>query len=129
MEGSLTTVLSEFIYLWLVPQSYFFQFQSLCIFHSANNDREGPAELLLSTSESLEEMEKLNFICSCIIDSVKAGGSVLIPIGRLGTILQLLELISLSLEASSLKVNCYIFPLLLSRCCGNKYTRTCITRN
>ncbi|RVW28095.1 Integrator complex subunit 9-like [Vitis vinifera] len=70
---------------------------------SADNDQEASAELLLSTSESLEEMEKLNFICSCIIDSVKAGGSVLIPIGRLGIILQLLELISLSLEASSLK--------------------------
>ncbi|WKA02197.1 hypothetical protein VitviT2T_020415 [Vitis vinifera] len=75
---------------------------------SADNDQEASAELLLSTSESLEEMEKLNFICSCIIDSVKAGGSVLIPIGRLGIILQLLELISLSLEASSLKVPIFI---------------------
>lgn len=80
------------------------------ISHSVDDNRGGPTELLLSTSESLEEMEKLNFICSCIIDSVKAGGSVLIPIGRLGIILQLLELISLSLEASGLKVKFYFSP-------------------
>lgn len=110
LDRSLTAVLLEFIYLWYFPQSYFFLIPKLCICGSADNDQEASAELLLSTSESLEEMEKLNFICSCIIDSVKAGGSVLIPFGRLGIILQLLELISLSLEASSLKVFFLFFP-------------------
>lgn len=36
---------------------------------------------LLNFEEGSEELEKLNFICSCSLDSVKAGGSVLIPIG------------------------------------------------
>lgn len=49
-------------------------------------------------------MEKLDFICSCAIDSVKAGGSVLIPVNRVGVILQLLEQIVVFLESSSLKV-------------------------
>ena len=62
------------------------------------------AESLLNTDESLEEMEKIAFICSCSIDSVKAGGLVLIPMGRLGIVLQLLEQISISLESANLKV-------------------------
>lgn len=49
-------------------------------------------------------MEKLAFICSCAIDSVKAGGSVLIPINRVGVFLQLLEQIAIFMESSSLKV-------------------------
>ncbi|XP_047336379.1 integrator complex subunit 9 homolog [Impatiens glandulifera] len=59
---------------------------------------------LLDDNESLEEMEKIVFICSCAVDSVKAGGSVLIPIGRVGIILQILEHMSISLESSNLKV-------------------------
>ncbi|KAI7743871.1 hypothetical protein M8C21_030320 [Ambrosia artemisiifolia] len=58
--------------------------------------------------ESSEEMEKLNFICSCSVDSIKAGASVLIPIGRLGIILQLLELLALHIESSDIKVPIFI---------------------
>ncbi|XP_057521916.1 uncharacterized protein LOC130801956 isoform X2 [Amaranthus tricolor] len=54
--------------------------------------------------ESSNEDQKLAFICSCVIDSFKAGGSVLIPIGRIGVVLQLLELISSSHEFSNSKV-------------------------
>ncbi|KAK9682514.1 hypothetical protein RND81_10G079500 [Saponaria officinalis] len=63
------------------------------------------SEFVLNSDESSEEEEqKLTFICSCAIDSVKAGGSVLIPIGRIGVILQLLEQMSLSQELLDLKV-------------------------
>ncbi|XP_065875635.1 uncharacterized protein [Euphorbia lathyris] len=65
-------------------------------------------DCLLSSEESLEESEKLAFISSCVVDSVKAGGSVLIPLNRLGTILQLLEQISLYLESSALMVPIYV---------------------
>ncbi|KAM1018300.1 hypothetical protein FF1_039789 [Malus domestica] len=66
------------------------------------------AKSLLNIDDSLEERDKLTFICSCVIDSVKAGGSVLIPISRLGIILQLLEQISSSLDVLNLKVPMYI---------------------
>ncbi|KAL8238850.1 hypothetical protein R6Q59_015417 [Mikania micrantha] len=59
---------------------------------------------MLNFDESSDEMEKLNFICSCSMNSVEAGGSVLIPIGRLGIILQLLELFALHIESSGIKV-------------------------
>ncbi|KAL6563575.1 hypothetical protein OROGR_002534 [Orobanche gracilis] len=59
---------------------------------------------LFNDDEYLEEMEKLDFICSCSVDSIKAGGSILIPIGRLGIILQLLERFSLVLESEKIKV-------------------------
>ncbi|XP_057976614.1 uncharacterized protein LOC131163841 isoform X2 [Malania oleifera] len=72
------------------------------------DDMEALNEFLLGTDDSLEEIEKLAFICSCIIESIKAGGSVVIPIGRLGIVLQLLELISISLESSHLKVPMFI---------------------
>ncbi|XP_052193113.1 uncharacterized protein LOC127801764 [Diospyros lotus] len=62
------------------------------------------AGLLLDNDENLEELEKLAFISSCAIDSVKARGSVLIPMGRLGILLQLLENISCSLDSLNLKV-------------------------
>ncbi|XP_076907742.1 uncharacterized protein LOC143564313 [Bidens hawaiensis] len=62
----------------------------------------------LGFDESSEEMEKLNFICSCCMDSVKAGGSVLIPIGRLGIILQLLELFDSHIKSSDIKVPIFI---------------------
>ncbi|XP_058225950.1 uncharacterized protein LOC131334745 isoform X3 [Rhododendron vialii] len=65
-------------------------------------------ESLLNTDDSFEEMEKLAFISSCIIDSVKVGGSVLVPIGRLGIVLQLLECISCALESLNLKVPIFV---------------------
>ncbi|CAA6662092.1 unnamed protein product [Spirodela intermedia] len=52
--------------------------------------------------------KKINFISSCVVETAKGGGSVLIPIGRLGIILQLLEVISQALEALELKVPMYI---------------------
>ncbi|QCD84998.1 integrator complex subunit 9 [Vigna unguiculata] len=58
--------------------------------------------------ENSEEKEKLDFICSNAINYIKEGGSVLIPIDRLGTILLLLEEMTASLEASDLKVPVYI---------------------
>ncbi|KAI3448807.1 hypothetical protein Pfo_005472 [Paulownia fortunei] len=63
---------------------------------------------LLNADEYLEEMEKLDFICSCSIDSIKAGGSVLIPIGRLGIILQLLERFALDLASENMKVPIFV---------------------
>ncbi|GAU39313.1 hypothetical protein TSUD_119190 [Trifolium subterraneum] len=65
-------------------------------------------EPILNSGENLEEMEKLAFICSCAIECVKDGGSVLIPINRLGTILQLLEEMTTLLEASAMEVPIYI---------------------
>ncbi|XP_027341672.1 integrator complex subunit 9 [Abrus precatorius] len=62
----------------------------------------------LNSDENLEDKEKLIFISSCAIESVKEGGSVLIPINQLGTSLQLLEEMTKSLEASAMKVPVYI---------------------
>lgn len=67
-----------------------------------NNDED--SECFSNSVEMLEELDKINFICSCVVDAAEGGGSVLIPIGRLGIILQLLEVISQALEASKLKV-------------------------
>ncbi|KAF6138038.1 hypothetical protein GIB67_042943 [Kingdonia uniflora] len=61
-------------------------------------------DALLNNDESSEEIDKLAFVCSCAIDSVKQGGSVLIPSGRLGIILQLLEQLSMCLESSNCEV-------------------------
>lgn len=63
---------------------------------------------LFGSEECLEETDKISFICSSVMDSVRGGGSVLIPIGRLGIILLLLEQISQSLESSNLKVPIYM---------------------
>ncbi|EPS67339.1 hypothetical protein M569_07435 [Genlisea aurea] len=52
-----------------------------------------------------DEIEKLDFICSCSVDALKDGGSVLIPIGRLWVILQLLDQLSLHLESRDVKVH------------------------
>ncbi|KAK2965058.1 hypothetical protein RJ639_029411 [Escallonia herrerae] len=89
-----------------------------CHFASVNNDLsiksdidkswEVIGEALLNADEQSEEMEKLAFISSCAVDSVEAGGSVLVPIGRLGIVLQLLEQLSLSLKSSNLKVPIYV---------------------
>jgi integrator complex subunit 9 len=59
----------------------------------------------LNSDENLEEKEKLVFICSCAIECVKDGGSVLVPINRLGTVLQLLEEMTTLLEASAMEVS------------------------
>ncbi|KAI3921912.1 hypothetical protein MKX01_005601 [Papaver californicum] len=95
-------------------------FSDLSMLHGAAKDADGNRNLptfqaptasdvlafsksLVNTDESSEEMDKLAYIRSHAIESVKAGGCVLIPIGRLGIVLQLLEQISLSLESSNLK--------------------------
>ncbi|XP_073288491.1 uncharacterized protein [Primulina huaijiensis] len=82
-----------------------------CSGHSGNafsNSRDDvspeASDTFLSVSERSEEMERLDFICACSMDSVNAGGSVLIPIGRLGLILQLLERFALGLESENMKV-------------------------
>ncbi|KAG6494445.1 hypothetical protein ZIOFF_049471 [Zingiber officinale] len=60
--------------------------------------------LLLETDESSDETEKTKFICSCIIDSLQGGGSVLIPMGRIEMAVLLLEQICESLESFNIKV-------------------------
>uniref|UniRef100_A0A1J3F0D0 Integrator complex subunit 9 n=1 Tax=Noccaea caerulescens TaxID=107243 RepID=A0A1J3F0D0_NOCCA len=74
---------------------------------SDKND-EDLAASLLDNEESLEEVEKLAFVCSCAIESADAGGSTLITITRIGIVLQLLELMSNSIESSSLKVPIFV---------------------
>ncbi|CAI0410117.1 unnamed protein product [Linum tenue] len=64
-------------------------------------------ESLLSTDEILEK-EKMDFICSCILQSVQAGGSVVIPYNRLGILLQLLEMIPVLLESLAADVPIYV---------------------
>ncbi|PKU76399.1 hypothetical protein MA16_Dca001002 [Dendrobium catenatum] len=66
------------------------------------------SELLMDNCEILEENDKMSFITSYIIDSVREGGSVLIPIGRLGVALQLLEQISDLLKSLSMEVPIFI---------------------
>ena len=51
----------------------------------------------------------MNFICSCMVDTIRSGGSALVPIGRIGVMLQLLEEISQALEALELKVYFYLY--------------------
>lgn len=99
----------------LVVFSDFFSLDSMEGFE-VETDRSAPildnAEVaslqsLIDSDESSEEEQKLAFICSCAIDSLKAGGSVLIPIGRIGIVLQLLEQISFSQDFLNLKKNFY----------------------
>ncbi|KAK6228693.1 hypothetical protein SCA6_001033 [Theobroma cacao] len=87
--------------------TYFDPVASLNFSDDVNNLEEMSASLL-KDDESTEEMEKLAFICTCALDSVRGGGSVLIPIDRLGIILGLLEQMSVLLESSSAKVPMYI---------------------
>ncbi|KAG5229440.1 integrator complex [Salix suchowensis] len=61
-----------------------------------------------TTHQLPEEREKVAFICSCAVDSVKAGGSVIIPLNQLGIVLQLLEQIPVYLESSAMKVPIYV---------------------
>ncbi|XP_048495658.1 uncharacterized protein LOC104887497 isoform X3 [Beta vulgaris subsp. vulgaris] len=74
-----------------------------------SNDNVEMASLhtLIDYDESSEEEQKLAYICSYAIDSLKAGGSVLIPICRIGIVLQLLEQLSFSEGFLNLKVPIY----------------------
>ncbi|KAL0413589.1 UNVERIFIED_CONTAM: hypothetical protein Sradi_1560600 [Sesamum radiatum] len=65
-------------------------------------------DTLLNDDEYLEEMEKLNFICSCSVDCIKAGGSVLIPISHIGITLQLLERFALDLASENMRVPIFL---------------------
>lgn len=77
-------------------------------FSNGENDWKVRAESLLKLDDGEDEVEKLGFLCSCSIDSIKSGGSVVIPIGRLGIILQLLEQIADTLEASNIKAPIFV---------------------
>ncbi|KAM7254958.1 hypothetical protein ACFE04_020199 [Oxalis oulophora] len=76
--------------------------------YSSEIHSEEISKLLLRNDDITEEMDKLAFICSCAIDTVKDGGSVLIPMNRIGNFLKTLEHISVLLESSTLKVPIYI---------------------
>ncbi|KAF3665427.1 putative RING-box protein 1a-like [Capsicum annuum] len=60
-------------------------------------------ESWIDSSEYTREMETVSSICSCALETISDGGSVLIAIGRPGVMLQLLEDMSLSLDSSNLK--------------------------
>ncbi|XP_010557847.1 PREDICTED: integrator complex subunit 9 homolog isoform X2 [Tarenaya hassleriana] len=74
----------------------------------SDENKDDLADSLSNHEENLEEMEKLAFISSCAADSANAGGSTLITISRIGTVLQLLELIANSLGSFSQKVPIYV---------------------
>lgn len=67
-------------------------------------DEDEDVQCLSKNDDIAEEIERISFICSCISDAVKSGGSVLIPIGRLGVILLILEHISETLHSFNMKV-------------------------
>ncbi|KAK4770597.1 hypothetical protein SAY87_031129 [Trapa incisa] len=78
-------------------------------FEHSNADRSSiAAENPPCLSETSEEREKLDFICSCVIASVKSGGSALIPIDQLRILLALLEMLLFQLENSDIKVPVYV---------------------
>ncbi|ONM35365.1 uncharacterized protein [Zea mays] len=84
---------------------------SLCrysVFRDDGADADERVPFVCNNDDITEEIERISFICSCIFGAVKSGGSVLIPIGRLGVILLLLELISEMLHSSSLKVPIFV---------------------
>lgn len=103
-----------FIFIDLLPYPYIFTGREVMIFETwktcsdTDSHWETITESWHDSDEYSEEMEKVSFICSCALATIRDGGSVLIPIGRLGVMLQLLENISLSLESSNLKVCCRI---------------------
>lgn len=77
-------------------------------------DEDEDVQCLSKNDDIAEEIERISFICSCISDAIKSGGSVLIPIGRLGVILLILEHISETLHSSNMKVIVVVLdPLLL----------------
>ncbi|KAM0931196.1 hypothetical protein ACQ4PT_000300 [Festuca glaucescens] len=61
-------------------------------------------QILCKNDDIAEEIERISFICSSIIDAIKSGGSVLLPIRRLGAILLILELISETLHSFDRKL-------------------------
>ncbi|XP_010464384.1 PREDICTED: integrator complex subunit 9-like isoform X2 [Camelina sativa] len=88
----------------------------------SDNKDEDLAASLLNTEDSLEEMEKLAFVCSCAAESADAGGSTLITITRVGIVLQLLELMSDYIESSSLKVPIFVISSVAEELLA--YTKT-----
>lgn len=78
-------------------------YQLICCRTDYDNENE-IGRCLGGIDENLEEIDKISFICSCILDSLQMGGSALIPVGRLGVVLLLLEQLSRLLESSHLKV-------------------------
>ncbi|XP_022938642.1 uncharacterized protein LOC111444811 isoform X4 [Cucurbita moschata] len=97
-----------------------------------SSNEETLANLLSDPAESVGESEKLSFICSCAVQSVESGGSVLIPINRLGVTLQLLEQISASLDYSNLKnklartMCCILSSLELTTWSGGPFASTLV---
>ncbi|KAH7677096.1 Integrator complex subunit 9 protein [Dioscorea alata] len=67
---------------------------------------------LLENDEILEESDKIAFICSCVLDSLNEGGSVLIPIGRIGIVHFLLEKIWQYLELSNMMVPIFMISTI-----------------
>ncbi|GAB2234473.1 hypothetical protein Drorol1_Dr00003727 [Drosera rotundifolia] len=72
----------------------------------SNTDQSSIKKLLDSDKNS--EAGKLEFVLSCIVDSLRAGGSVLIPMGQLTVMLELLDQIELSQELPLLKVPIFV---------------------
>ncbi|KAK1294741.1 hypothetical protein QJS10_CPA16g01064 [Acorus calamus] len=79
---------------------------------SGCNNEEALTRCLTGNDEISEELDKLSFISSCVMNCSREGGSVLIPIGRLGIVLQLLELISMALESLNLKIPIYMISAI-----------------
>ncbi|KAL4204016.1 hypothetical protein AMTRI_Chr01g130080 [Amborella trichopoda] len=108
LQGSDVILFSDCSYVhnteYKVPCTSSASLSSDCYSDRANN----AAELLSDNSESLKEMQKIGFICSCAVNSVKAGGCVLISIGRIGSSLVLLEQLSLMLDSSDLKIPIFL---------------------
>ncbi|XP_024032285.1 integrator complex subunit 9 homolog isoform X2 [Morus notabilis] len=75
--------------------------------HDPSTNDSASLRSLTDIDDNSEESEKLSFVCACAVDAVKTGGSVLIPMYRIGILLQLLEQISASLDSSNLKVPIY----------------------
>ncbi|KAM3358483.1 hypothetical protein P3S68_021414 [Capsicum galapagoense] len=78
------------------------------------------SESWLDSDEYIKEMETVSSICSCALETISDGGSVLIAIGRPGVMLQLLEDMSLSLESSNLKVPESLRPPI--SCCNPNFS-------
>lgn len=71
-------------------------------------DEDENVQILCKNDDIAEESERISFIYSCIIDAIKSGGSVLVPIGRLGIILLILEHIYENLKSFDMKVIVFI---------------------
>lgn len=81
------------------------------VFRDDGMDEDETIKFLCSNDDIAEEIERISFICSCIIDAINSGGSVLIPIGRIGIILLLLEHMSETLHSSNMKSQVPIFMI------------------